>query len=403
MQYHAFLSYSHHDIDTMRRVRDDLAEAGLSIWTDESLVPGTLSWKNSIEEAIQGSKNLVVLLSPTAKHSDWIEKEIDYARVCGVTIVPVLLHGDEISSVPFELINVQRIDIRQNYDNGIQRLISTLADESPAISNHPPLMQHHAQAHQTDIDELNHLSAYDHVRLLIWLFWNPDELQKYRNRYGDESLSRVTAWLVSDFAWIVFLAPAIGVVLGTVRFQSVEAMPYLTELQAVLGVVFMAGWFMTGWFGWRKEPVYAVGLFVVTTLMITGSFLFVANTSGMILADAGGWTRLPFMVLTGIMLSSAAGIAFHMSPVANASIAGLLVGSLIFNALNGVELELDGGIAGVVMFITALLIGYVVDNSLRTGTRTPFHLLTSGLILGTGTLMIVFYFLGGWIFLLGRA
>ena len=84
MQYHAFLSYSHHDVTIMRRVRESLTDAGLNIWTDESLVPGTPSWKNTIEDVIQNTMTLVVLLSPDAKHSDWIEKEIEYAQACNV-------------------------------------------------------------------------------------------------------------------------------------------------------------------------------------------------------------------------------------------------------------------------------------------------------------------------------
>ena len=400
MQYHAFLSYSHHDTDIMRRVRSDLNEAGLHVWTDESLVPGTPSWKNAIEDAIQNTMTLVVLLSPDAKHSDWIEKEIEYATACNVKVLPILVRGtDEISAVPFELINVQRIDIRQNYDNGINRLIETIQNEGNLSDFSPPL-PHSAPASGQSLDELNPISIYDHVRLFIWLFWQPEKLHAYHNRFGDESLRQTTAWLASDFAWIVFIAPAVGIVLGTVRFSPDVATPYLTALQAILGVVFLLGWFVTGWFGAEKKPVYAMVLLVSIGLTIFGLFTLVGNVSGVVLADAGGLTRLPFMLLTGVMVSASAGIAFRMATTATASVAGLLLGSLLFNAVHGVELGIDGGIAAVVMFLTAILVAYVVDSSLNQGERTPLHLLALALILVSGILMIVFYFLGGWIFLL---
>jgi hypothetical protein len=40
MEHHVFLSYSHRDMGIMRRVRDDLRAAGLTVWNDENLIPG---------------------------------------------------------------------------------------------------------------------------------------------------------------------------------------------------------------------------------------------------------------------------------------------------------------------------------------------------------------------------
>ncbi|MGJ3238694.1 MAG: toll/interleukin-1 receptor domain-containing protein [Anaerolineae bacterium] len=394
MQYHAFLSYSHADAHIMRRVREELSSAGLSIWSDEQLVPGTLSWKNAIEDAIQNALTLVVLLSPDAKHSDWIEKEIDYARACEVTIVPVLVRGEaEISAVPFELINVQRIDLRQHYDHGMQQLITTLENAGsvaqPSLSAHtsPPTME-----------RLNPISIYDHVRLFSWVFYQPQQLALYRNRFGDEDIRRTSAWLVADLAWIAFLAPAIGIVLGTVQVPTDD--PTLAVLmQGLSGVIFLGGWFITGWLGWRDEPQYAMILLVGTTLIITGLFASVVTVSGVILSDGGGWTRPPFLILTGVMLSASAGIAFRLSTMAAGVVAGLLLGSLLFNALFGVQIGIEGGFSALVMFITALLVAHVADQSMQNATRTPLHLLALILIGVSGVLMIAFYFLGGWLFL----
>lgn len=401
MQYHAFLSYSHHDVDIMRHVRNSLSDAGLNVWTDESLVPGTPSWKNTIEDVIQNTMTLVVLLSPDAKHSDWIEKEIEYAQACNVTIVPVLVRGvDEISAVPFELINVQRLDLRQNIEIGIQRLVATIKSEGNPEAFSAPL-RHSVPSHP-EIEELNPISIYDHVRLFMWLFWKPNTLVTYRKLYGDESLRRTSAWLVSDLAWIAFFAPAIGIVLGTVQVIS-DAPTTSTIMQALSGVVFLGGWFMTGWLGWRDNSAYAMILLVGTTLITFGLFSAVSTFSGVVLSEAGGITRPAFLFLTGVMLSSGAGIAFRLTTMATGSIAGLLLGSLLFNAVFGVQLSLDGGITAFIMFITAILVAYVIDISLKTGERSPLHLIAFALITTTGALMILTYFLGGWLFLLNIA
>lgn len=399
MQYHAFLSYSHSDTNIMRRIRGDLSDAGLNVWTDESLVPGTASWKNAIEEAIQNTVTLVVLLSPDAKHSDWIEKEIDYARACNVKVLPILIRGtDEISAVPFELINVQRIDLRESYGIGIERLIETIKDSGDTDDFSPALLHSTPQA-GASLEELNPVSFYDHVRLFVWLFWQPEKLAAYRNRYDDDKLQQTATWLVSDFAWITFLAPAVGIVLGTVQVPTTD--PVLaTVMQALSGVIFLGGWFVTGWFGWRKKPAFAMLLMVVTALIITGLFSAVFEFSGVVLSNGGGFTRPAFLILTGLMLSSAAGIAFRLAPSASGSVAGLLLGSLLFNAFHGVQLGLDGGVSALLMFVNTILISWVVDNSIKTGKRSIFHLIAVGTIGISGTLMIVLYFLGGWIFLM---
>lgn len=400
MQYHAFLSYSHRDVEIMRRVHADLMAVGLNIWTDESLVPGTLSWKNAIEEAIQNSLTLVVLLSPDSKHSDWVEKEIEYASACHVKILPILIRGDdEISAIPFELINVQRIDMRHDFETGMQQLIKTIQDEGE-LTQFSPVLPHSPAPNATIPDELIPISFYDHVRLFIWLFWMPHKLVAYRQRYGDESLRRTTAWVVGDLAWIAFLAPAIGIILGTVHVAT-DAPLASTGMQALSGVFFIGGWFITGAIGWRENTVYGAILLVGTSLIIFGLFALVNILTDVALSEGGGMTRIVFISVTSILLSTAAGIGFRITPPASATVGGLIIGSLLFNATFDVQLNVDGGIGAFIIFINAILVAWVVDNSLETGTRTPWHVLSLSIIMGAGAIMIITYFLGGWIFLQG--
>jgi TIR domain-containing protein len=121
-----FLSYSRKDIQLMRRVRDDLQAAALRVWTDESLTPGTPSWKKAIETAIEGAKCLVVLLSPDSKQSEWVSKELDYARAQGLNLFPALVRGNERTAVPFALIGSQWVDLQHDYDGELQKLIASL-------------------------------------------------------------------------------------------------------------------------------------------------------------------------------------------------------------------------------------------------------------------------------------
>jgi hypothetical protein len=121
-----FLSYSHKDWAFARRLRDDLRAAGLEAWTDEKLTPGTPAWKAAIEGEIERATCLVVTLSPEAKESVWVNRELDYASAQGKRIFPVLIRGNEKSAIPLLLISAQRVDARQDYEGALQELLYAL-------------------------------------------------------------------------------------------------------------------------------------------------------------------------------------------------------------------------------------------------------------------------------------
>jgi hypothetical protein len=152
-EHSVFISYSRSNIDFMRRLRDDLTAAGIAIWTDENLTPGASSWKDAIEAALNNSESVIVLMSPEAKKSEWVEREIDYARLLNRRIIPVLIAGDATSAIPFELINAQLVDMRTRYPRALQKLIETLqtnpAPQPADTQNSSPLSQSHVSDSQT--------------------------------------------------------------------------------------------------------------------------------------------------------------------------------------------------------------------------------------------------------------
>jgi Tol biopolymer transport system component len=126
MNHDVFLSYSRKDSETMRRVRDDLRAAGLKVWTDESLEPGTEVWELEVEKAIRGAHTLVVLLSPDALASEWVRNEITLADAINRRIFPMLLRGEQGESIPLRLIASQWIDARTDYPRAVAQLTSTI-------------------------------------------------------------------------------------------------------------------------------------------------------------------------------------------------------------------------------------------------------------------------------------
>jgi len=120
---HIFLSYSRRDADLMRRVRDDLAGARLPVWTDEKIEPGTPAWFREVEGAIDKAFCIVVLLSPDAKGSEWVGKEIEYAQMLKKMILPVLARGEAAAAIPFSLAGAQFVDLSKDFALGVRKLV----------------------------------------------------------------------------------------------------------------------------------------------------------------------------------------------------------------------------------------------------------------------------------------
>jgi hypothetical protein len=85
-----FLSYGRGDRDYVRRLARRLAAEGLSPWYDEGLTPGG-RWSAEIEHNIAGCAAFVVVVSPSATASAWVERELNLAERLGKPILPLQL------------------------------------------------------------------------------------------------------------------------------------------------------------------------------------------------------------------------------------------------------------------------------------------------------------------------
>jgi hypothetical protein len=151
-----FLSYSRADATFMQFLRSKLLAAGHSVWTDEKLSAGTSIWPKIIEEEIERAEFVIAIMSPPAKASEWVYKEIFYALMHRVQIIPVWAIGNEQNSIPFLISTVQRIDMRlaKNREEMVARLLARL--EMKTILEEPA-MQRHINYVPLVVDELNKL------------------------------------------------------------------------------------------------------------------------------------------------------------------------------------------------------------------------------------------------------
>jgi hypothetical protein len=123
---HIFLSYSRKDTPVMQRLRDDLRVAGLEVWADDNLEPGTSAWEKTISAAIRSAGCLVVILSPDAEQSTWVGRELAMAETFDKRIFPILARGSERDAIPFRLMSHQWVDARHNYTEAFDKLLTAV-------------------------------------------------------------------------------------------------------------------------------------------------------------------------------------------------------------------------------------------------------------------------------------
>ncbi len=134
---HFFMSYSRDDASLQKRIINELRQRGINAWVDtENLIPGSPAWEREIERAIRGASGIIVLLSPDSNNSEWVRREISFAEQNQKRIFPILVRGNEDDSIPLRLSNHQRVDLRRNFDDGMNQLERALRDHINATAVH---------------------------------------------------------------------------------------------------------------------------------------------------------------------------------------------------------------------------------------------------------------------------
>lgn len=123
-----FVSYSHGDRDAAAELCEILQENGIQHWSDAQIMGGTSSWTALIEDRIEQATHVVAILSPSAKASVWVRREVAMAQVCAKTVVPIMIDGDYATSVPLHLIEYHIIDARDGVRSATSQLLACLGE-----------------------------------------------------------------------------------------------------------------------------------------------------------------------------------------------------------------------------------------------------------------------------------
>ena len=117
-----FISYAHANSEEVLEIIKKLTDAGLSVWYDAFIKPGS-DWDESIENAIKNADVVLVFLSKAANDSKNVKQEYSFAIDQQKTIIPIFL---ELVEAPFRLRLNQSFYFTENKNLAVQNLILRL-------------------------------------------------------------------------------------------------------------------------------------------------------------------------------------------------------------------------------------------------------------------------------------
>jgi NarL family two-component system response regulator LiaR len=136
MTDYVFISYARKDgKEFAERLYDDLKANEIEVWLDRHDIQGGKEWNRELENAIETAGKFIVILTPAAVESIYVENEVIAAIDRGIAVIPLLVMD---CRVPLVLKRLQYIDFRFDYAAGFEELHHVLRPKNPIVA--PPVV-----------------------------------------------------------------------------------------------------------------------------------------------------------------------------------------------------------------------------------------------------------------------
>ncbi|WOD43825.1 toll/interleukin-1 receptor domain-containing protein [Hwangdonia lutea] len=127
-----FVSYSSKDRPFAIGLVKELQSLGVNVWIDQLGIGLGENWDDAIEEALEKSETLMLILSPTSVESPNVQDEVSIAINTKKKMVPILI---EECKLPMRWQRRQYADLTNNPDKAIHDILSFLGLKEKASAN----------------------------------------------------------------------------------------------------------------------------------------------------------------------------------------------------------------------------------------------------------------------------
>jgi hypothetical protein len=125
-----FLSYARAERAIAEELGRHLQECGLQVWWDRALVAG-VDWSDQIEEAMESSDLMIVVLSPNSAYSS--EVKLEWGYWLDALQRPLISLVVEDCRIPYRLFSHQHLIMRQNTGSDLVTVAADISDLIPKV------------------------------------------------------------------------------------------------------------------------------------------------------------------------------------------------------------------------------------------------------------------------------
>ncbi len=200
-----FLSYSREDKARVLDIASKLRGAGVSVWIDQGGIDGAALWGETIVNALEAAKVLLLMVSPSAVASHNVAKEVMLTSERKGHILPVHLEPTTIPpSLKYPLAGIQHIELfHGDPDTNLQAILQSLRSLGVAIAPPPARGENAAAATAAPAAAANVDALVERGALAVLPFDNisPDaETDYFSDGLTEELIARLS--LVSEIELI---------------------------------------------------------------------------------------------------------------------------------------------------------------------------------------------------------
>ena len=130
-----FVSHSHHDNEWCRLFVGSLQAAGWDVWYDEKGLAGGAIWVATIQRELQARDLFLLVVTPDAWASDWVQDEVNLALATRRAIIPILYKDTRLEGF---MLTRQYVDVRgMTGESAAAKVDAELRRQYPAPSTLP--------------------------------------------------------------------------------------------------------------------------------------------------------------------------------------------------------------------------------------------------------------------------
>ena len=135
-----FISHSHKDKWIAEQVAERIESVGINVFLDTKQVRYGDRIQQTVNDNLKDSDDVVIIVTPSAKTSEWIPFEVGVASGLGKNIVPIL-HYIEKNEVPEILQDRARLDLNE-LDSYVNQLVERMHEKKGVEIPIDPIPKH---------------------------------------------------------------------------------------------------------------------------------------------------------------------------------------------------------------------------------------------------------------------